>query len=81
MGVRVGGQGGGVKQFEGQLLLPPLLIVYAFFTACMGCNEGQRRCVGTSIYQCCNWYLNNTCINTCPFPLTGSNDTFDCGEL
>lgn len=43
------------------------------------CDEGQRRCVGTGPNQCCNWYLNDTCVATCPAPLVGDTTTYDCG--
>ena len=55
---------------------------YVISIACSAsCNEGQRRCVGIGSNQCCNWYLNNSCVATCPSPLVGNATTFNCGEL
>ena len=44
------------------------------------CNEGQRRCAGANAINCCNWYVNGTCVVTCPSPLMGDPATFDCGR-
>lgn len=55
----------------------------SFSTACEeGCDEGQMRCIGSTSdpLRCCNWYLNNICQVTCPAPLVGNPETFDCGE-
>lgn len=57
----------------------------SFSTACEeGCVEGQMRCIGStganSLLRCCNWYLNDICHVTCPDPLVGDPETFDCGE-
>ena len=38
------------------------------------------RCVGPDPDQCCNWYLNDTCVATCPAPMVGDPNTFNCGK-
>ena len=45
------------------------------------CTEGLRRCYITSSgEQCCNFYLEDDCVESCPSPLVADNDV-DCGEL
>ena len=63
------------------------LCSYCMFTlipslsGCVDCNEGQRRCIGNDATGlCCNWYLNDECYITCPSPLVGDTETYDCGE-
>lgn len=36
--------------------------------------------MGVNADQCCNWYLNDRCVVTCPAPLVGDSETYDCGE-
>ena len=39
------------------------------------------RCIGNDAPNlCCNWYLNDECYITCPPPLIGDTETYDCGE-
>ena len=40
-----------------------------------------RPVVGTSQAECCNYYTNNSCVDTCQAPLVADQDTFDCGKL
>ena len=63
------------------------LCSYCMFTlipslsGCVKCNEGQMRCIGNDAPNlCCNWYLNDECYITCPSPLIGDKETYDCGE-
>ena len=63
------------------------LCSYCMFTlipslsGCVDCNEGQRRCIGNDAPGlCCNWYLNDECYITCPSPLVGDTETYDCGK-
>ena len=46
------------------------------------CNAGLRRCVGRTQAsgQCCLFFLNNQCVDSCPSSLMANPTTFDCGE-
>ena len=49
-----------------------------------GCSEGQMQCVGVDgPDQCCNWYLEDRCVVTCPGDMEGDtqlNTTYDCSK-
>ena len=40
----------------------------------------MKRCSGPGAAQCCNWFLDNTCVVTCPSTMVGDPVTFDCGK-
>ncbi len=44
------------------------------------CDTGMRRCLGTAIGSCCNFYLNDTCVVECPPLLEGDPERFYCGK-
>jgi len=54
-----------------------------FCTGCHSdCDEGQRRCIGGDANQCCNWYLEDECVISCPSSLVGDMESgrYDCSE-
>ena len=81
----IGNGGNDPVTFCGGMLTPSIILwhVIIFITSGCGveCNEGQMRCIGNDAPGlCCNWYLNNECYVTCPPPLIGDTETYDCGE-
>ena len=51
-------------------------------TACLApCNQGQGRCfLGQADDVCCNYYLQNNCIDECPSGLVDDSNSV-CGEF
>ena len=59
------------------------MLILNVLKACTSwCNQGLRRCFLQIFNEaCCNFYLENECVNNCSSPLVPNNTTFDCGEL